>query len=103
MADVWLHYESMGIFDISSYHISKTRLDQIIFHTSKPHSVLSCHMLSVTLKSQMSTSRPGAMLKTIFGSIFDIFENILMRQRPFSRVISYSSGAMSRSILANVF
>ena len=36
-------------------------------------------MLSVNLKGQTSTSRPRAMLKTIFEPIFAIVEDILMQ------------------------
>ena len=86
----------------------------IIFHKSKQHSSLSCHILSVTFKIQRLISRPKAMLKTIFGHIFAIFEDILLRIMPFYKwshcpshaynrfvCVSYSFGAMPRSILSN--
>ena len=42
-------------------------------------------MLGATLKCQRSTSIPRAMLKTIFGTIFDIFEDMLIRLTSFCR------------------
>ena len=70
MLMLWMCYGSiMSKWEFLRFHaIISQQLGkiQIIFSTSMHHSSLSYHMLSVALKDQRSTSRPRAILKTIF-------------------------------------
>ena len=50
----------------ASFQDRENDFKQIIFHTSKHHSSLSCHILVVTFKIQISNSRPRTMRLTQF-------------------------------------
>ena len=58
-------------------------------------------MLCVNLKGQKSTSIHSQMLKTIFGPIFVIWKDILMRLTPFCTVsqCSFHTTVLSLKVL----
>ena len=112
MAVLWLHYEWMAFFKISSYHILETGLDTNYISYIQASYYAICWVWHWNVKGQFPDPEQG--WKPFFVPIFAIFEDISMQLKTFCRgshcplnglqpcCISYSFGAMPWSILAKM-
>ena len=108
-------YEYMGIFEISSYHISETRLDTNYITYIQASQFMIMSYLECDLERSKVNLQTQSNADFFSGPILAIFEDILMRLMPFCRwshcpwkgfptvfCISYSFGATPRSILTQI-